>query len=184
MAFGASRRSRSGRSLWRTTSAVKPRGSRAASAPGQGEVAQAFELGEIEGQAVWLAETAQDTALQGDRLRLEESCISIDRWSSVRLRAAQGGERPDRRERHFRRRRPPRSRTGPDAAAGCNRAPGRAAARRVRDCGESAGLRLEASWRKDWPRECRYSLDLPAAGGEQRTDEARGSSSGGVRVRE
>ena len=49
--------------------ARKPDG---AGAPGQGEFAEAFELGEVERQAVRPAETAQDAALQGDGLRLEE----------------------------------------------------------------------------------------------------------------
>ena len=36
-----------------------------AGAAGQGELTKRFELGEIEGEAVRMAETAQDAALQG-----------------------------------------------------------------------------------------------------------------------
>jgi hypothetical protein len=43
-----------------------------ARASGQGEVAEHFELGEVEGEGVRLAETAQDAPLQSQWLRFEE----------------------------------------------------------------------------------------------------------------
>ena len=57
---------------------------------GQGELAQALELGEIERQAVGPAETAQDAALQGDGLRLEER--QVDARFGVQRRAEGGGD--------------------------------------------------------------------------------------------
>ena len=41
-------------------------------ASGEGELAEGFQLREIQGEAVGMAEAAQDAALQGERLCLEE----------------------------------------------------------------------------------------------------------------
>lgn len=50
----------------------------ASGSPRLGEVAQSFQLSEVEREAEGLAQPAQDAALQGDRLRVKP--LQLDTW--------------------------------------------------------------------------------------------------------
>ncbi len=140
--WGASKERRGGRSFGaddfggEAARQIEPAG-----AAGQGEVAEGFELGEVEGEAVGTAEAAQDAALQGERLRLEK--FQLDAVRKVGLRSQNGGDQSVEESIFgggdlggFAERL--------DAAADCSRARARAAARRARDCGENA----DRGWRR------------------------------------
>ncbi len=112
----------------------------AAGTAGQRELAEGFDLGEIERKAVRMAETAQDASLQGEGLRLQKLQFDAAR---VGLRAEDGGDQMIR-GMHLRRRRFRRFRRAPGADADCSRARVRAAGRRAPGCGES----VDRGWRR------------------------------------
>ena len=141
-----------------------------AGASGQGKLAEPLELGEIERQTRAAGRVdagcgaAKQRAAPGKAARRcpapgSPPCLS----PADPLRP-----KPDRRETRFRRRRFQRSRTGPDAAAGCSRAPAQVAARRARDCAENADR--DSRRHAETFARARAGTPRPAGGWWQATD--------------